>query len=620
MALFQAWICVSNAVPTSIQTISLAQYQVLHTGGILATLVLIIAFRHCLVARLIGRKAGIVVSVAAVAGTLMTEVASQIGPSLSALGIAGTVLGAISTGALLALWGEGYASLGDKALQAKATLAAMIGCFTLYLFVSALPQAASLVLVCAFPLISTYCLGKLVRPKGHEAHNGHCVEHGLQARAIAPGMLEWLPDRSLMRLMLYVVLCSIPVSFLNAVINAQADYATQDDWLTVYSIMIVVTLGAICLEMALRKLNRSSLPVLIGVLVTVGLPLYFFLGAQALVVRIFMNSGYYLFVAVFYSYLGANTLLGRRAPFLVFCLGNSANTFGLMAGWAIGQLAASLWLPLASYIAIGIVYLVLLIGLYFFVACGNVFSDSESPGIPFAKGEWTDDNGSVRGGYGDNGDCRDGRGDFGARDGYGSREGYGSRGDFGVRCDFGTRDDFGTRGGYGSRDDFGIRGGYGDGRNGKDGKNDEKGAGGKDDETGKKGRSRSNGRDVGIVGSGSGGRDSGSNRGNDRELESSDTLFEDAVNRQCSHAAALYGLSSREEEILCFLVRGRSASSVAQEKYLSRNTVKTHIEHIYKKLGIHSREQLLRAVESVHERQGMHQDSMKEHSPNSRGL
>jgi DNA-binding CsgD family transcriptional regulator len=67
-----------------------------------------------------------------------------------------------------------------------------------------------------------------------------------------------------------------------------------------------------------------------------------------------------------------------------------------------------------------------------------------------------------------------------------------------------------------------------------------------------------------------------------------------------SHLIALqYLLSPREEEILFSLIRGKHASSIAQDMFISYNTVKTHINHIYHKLDLHSREELFRLVDSL---------------------
>lgn len=72
----------------------------------------------------------------------------------------------------------------------------------------------------------------------------------------------------------------------------------------------------------------------------------------------------------------------------------------------------------------------------------------------------------------------------------------------------------------------------------------------------------------------------------------------DFINERCAELAATYGLTARESEILGQLARGRDGKFIAGEYVLSYNTVKTHIKHIYQKVGVHSRQELLDAVES----------------------
>ena len=57
--------------------------------------------------------------------------------------------------------------------------------------------------------------------------------------------------------------------------------------------------------------------------------------------------------------------------------------------------------------------------------------------------------------------------------------------------------------------------------------------------------------------------------------------------------ARSYGLTSRELEVVCFIVQGRSVPYIAQALTLSDNTVKTHIRHVYTKSGVHNRQEFL---------------------------
>lgn len=60
-----------------------------------------------------------------------------------------------------------------------------------------------------------------------------------------------------------------------------------------------------------------------------------------------------------------------------------------------------------------------------------------------------------------------------------------------------------------------------------------------------------------------------------------------------SALAQHYGLSSREEDILTYLLEGRTLRSIADKTFLSYNTVKTHVSHIYQKTGVHTRDELI---------------------------
>lgn len=57
------------------------------------------------------------------------------------------------------------------------------------------------------------------------------------------------------------------------------------------------------------------------------------------------------------------------------------------------------------------------------------------------------------------------------------------------------------------------------------------------------------------------------------------------------------GLTPRESEILSYLLRGKSVPAIAAEVLLSVNTVRTHIAHIYQKFDVHSRDELVEAMD-----------------------
>ena len=65
----------------------------------------------------------------------------------------------------------------------------------------------------------------------------------------------------------------------------------------------------------------------------------------------------------------------------------------------------------------------------------------------------------------------------------------------------------------------------------------------------------------------------------------------------CEAIANEYSLTPRERETLLLLGRGRTARIIGPALGMSDATVKTHIAHIYRKLGINSQQALLDIVE-----------------------
>ncbi|WP_302962705.1 LuxR C-terminal-related transcriptional regulator [uncultured Adlercreutzia sp.] len=61
---------------------------------------------------------------------------------------------------------------------------------------------------------------------------------------------------------------------------------------------------------------------------------------------------------------------------------------------------------------------------------------------------------------------------------------------------------------------------------------------------------------------------------------------------QIDRIAAERNLGEREREVLVLLLEGKSAAEVAREMVVANGTAKSHIRHVYKKLGVHSRDEL----------------------------
>lgn len=70
----------------------------------------------------------------------------------------------------------------------------------------------------------------------------------------------------------------------------------------------------------------------------------------------------------------------------------------------------------------------------------------------------------------------------------------------------------------------------------------------------------------------------------------------DAFAERCRAIAAEASLSKRETEVFNLLACGRSRPYIRDALFLSKNTVATHVKHIYAKLGIHSQQELIDLV------------------------
>ena len=82
------------------------------------------------------------------------------------------------------------------------------------------------------------------------------------------------------------------------------------------------------------------------------------------------------------------------------------------------------------------------------------------------------------------------------------------------------------------------------------------------------------------------------------------TAAEDEARRsrfreRCEIVANTYLLSRRENEVMYYLARGYKSTFTQQQLYISEGTAKTHIRHIYRKLNIHSQQDLIRLIDEV---------------------
>lgn len=66
----------------------------------------------------------------------------------------------------------------------------------------------------------------------------------------------------------------------------------------------------------------------------------------------------------------------------------------------------------------------------------------------------------------------------------------------------------------------------------------------------------------------------------------------DRLSKQCVVARMRYGLSLREAEVMELIARNKTVAAIAQELFVSENTVRTHSKHIYSKMEVHSKQEL----------------------------
>lgn len=71
------------------------------------------------------------------------------------------------------------------------------------------------------------------------------------------------------------------------------------------------------------------------------------------------------------------------------------------------------------------------------------------------------------------------------------------------------------------------------------------------------------------------------------------------ITLRCKILQEEYRLTSRETEIMELIVRGYSVARIAEEHVVSENTVRTHYKHIYAKLGIHKKQELIAMVDAL---------------------
>lgn len=87
-------------------------------------------------------------------------------------------------------------------------------------------------------------------------------------------------------------------------------------------------------------------------------------------------------------------------------------------------------------------------------------------------------------------------------------------------------------------------------------------------------------------------------RENDAELLQRLVMNTDRYDIVCDKIARRYLLSPRQAEVLNLLARGRNASYIEDKLCISLSTAKSHISGVYRKLGVHTQQELLAFVQN----------------------
>lgn len=75
--------------------------------------------------------------------------------------------------------------------------------------------------------------------------------------------------------------------------------------------------------------------------------------------------------------------------------------------------------------------------------------------------------------------------------------------------------------------------------------------------------------------------------------------FFETLQGKCSIIAHRFGLTQREEEVLVLLAQDKSIAEVEEALVISNGTAKSHIRHIYAKLDVHAREEIVEMVRDL---------------------
>ncbi len=72
--------------------------------------------------------------------------------------------------------------------------------------------------------------------------------------------------------------------------------------------------------------------------------------------------------------------------------------------------------------------------------------------------------------------------------------------------------------------------------------------------------------------------------------------YVDGLARRCEEAAAHFGLTAREADVMRLLAHGNTAARIHEELGIGYNTVKYHVRNVYAKMDVHSQQELIDRV------------------------
>ena len=68
---------------------------------------------------------------------------------------------------------------------------------------------------------------------------------------------------------------------------------------------------------------------------------------------------------------------------------------------------------------------------------------------------------------------------------------------------------------------------------------------------------------------------------------------------RCDHVAQQFGLSAKQTEVMVLAAKGNTSQRIAETMGISVGTVNVHLNHAYRKMGVHSRQEMLDLIETT---------------------